>query len=41
MAHFSKDVQSAGRDVLGTFAVAASTITGATYGVASLMIQYL
>jgi hypothetical protein len=41
MVHFSKDVQSAGKHVLGTFAAAASTIAGATYGVASLMIQYL
>jgi len=41
MAHFRQEVRNTGKDVLGTFAVAASTIMGATYSVASLMIQYL
>ncbi|MDN5336881.1 MAG: hypothetical protein PWR02_1907 [Synergistales bacterium] len=41
MARYQKEASTAARDVLGTFAFAASTITGATYGIANLMMQYL
>ena len=41
MARYHKEASSAARDVLGTFAFAASTITGATYGIAKVMMQYL